>query len=299
MRVRQIWTNPDILKFCQRTGQPDPVEAIKNAARGLVARSEIRHPPFSPFLLSQFQRVCRAELRPIGFDACLIPVDGGYEVHICKDHSEARRNFSMAHELGHLLVMDPASAPKGARRETNIGSRVVDQEELLCDIAASELLFPTPFFEADAQVGGPSLSCVLELANLYKASIAATLRRFVESGIWKCFFLVWSIGNRGPGPKLKLDQIIANVPQPPYKTAVSIRDETRILTAMESRNIVRGREWLKFDDVVEDRYYLETIRIGSSSKLRLLSMVITEPNAGRWFTRRKITDPQLRLPRVP
>ena len=297
MRVQRTWSNPDVLKFCQRTGQPDPVEAIKNAARGLIARSQIDHPPFSPFLMGQFQRVLRVELRPIGFDACLMPVDGGYEVHICKDHSEARRNFSMAHELGHLL-MDPGGAPKGARRETNIGFSAADEEELLCDIAASELLLPAPFFEADAQVGGPSLSSVLELASLYKSSIAATTRRFVASGVWRCFFLVWSVGNVGSDPKLKLDQIIANAPRLPYKSAVSLRDGTRILGALEKRNIVRGREWLKFDDVIEDQYYLETIRIGASTKPRLLSMVITELDAGLWTTTRRTADAQLRLPRL-
>jgi hypothetical protein len=293
------WKDPAVRAFCERTRCEDPVRSIKAEALALVARSGIVRAPFSPFILGSLKGVLRVKFEPIGFDACLIPMTGGFEVRICSSHPETRQTFSMAHEVGHLLMMDPASPLRTARRETNIGSGAsIQEEEFLCDIAASELLLPSPFFEADAQVAGPSLSSVLDLTGMYKASLTATIRRLVASGLWRCFFLVWSIADAKRGPKLKLDQIVASRFQLSSKADVSLRDETRILNALETGNIIRGQEWLKFSDYIEDRYYLETIRIGSPTKPRLLSMVIMEPGAGRWSPRRKTTDPQLPLHRL-
>jgi hypothetical protein len=52
--------------------------------------------------------------------------------------------------------------------------------EVLCDIAASELLLPKRFFSPDLEAGGLALDCIEELASLYEASVEATALRAVD-----------------------------------------------------------------------------------------------------------------------
>ena len=186
MEIRRLWKNRDVFALCKKSGCADPLQAIKAKARDLVTRSGASRPPFSPFLMGSLQGVVKVRFRPIGFDACLIPVDRGFEVHICSNHPESRQNFSMAHEVGHLFFMESTGEPGTARRDKRIGYHTIDdEEEYLCDIAASELIFPGPFFDDDVDKVGPSLRGVLELANLYRASLQATALKYAATGIWK------------------------------------------------------------------------------------------------------------------
>jgi hypothetical protein len=245
--------------------------------------------------MGALRRVLKVEFRPIGYDACLIPVKGGFEVHICRDHSEGRRNFSMAHEVGHILMMESTGQFKMTRREKKIGSYTVqEEEEYLCDEAASELVFPRPYFDDDVHRHGPTLRGVLDLAKEYRASLEATARRFVASGEWRCFFLFWKRGRTNPNRRLTVEAFIANGGPSISKNEIFLCDGGKALSAWESGRIVKGRQPMKFGEV-EENYYMETLRIGSKTHPRFLSMVITEPLAGSWRRPRTQRDPQLNL----
>jgi hypothetical protein len=240
-------------------------------------------------------RVTKVKFKPIGFDACLIPTDDGFEVLIRSDHPRSRQNFSMAHELGHLLFMQATGVAKEARRERNIGSSPVDQEEeYLCDVAASELLLPSPFFEESVRQAGPSLGEVMRLANLYQTSLQATVRRFVGSGVWRCFFLFWTLDSREQRRSLGLESIFAKGRFDVSKEEVALLDESEVLRTLESGTIVARTEWLKLGDF-KTKYYMESIGIGNRARRRILSMVVTEPAAGLWRRARTSSNPQLNL----
>ncbi len=275
-QLRTVWKSPAVVGFCERSGSPDPVRAIKQKALELVARSGISRPPFSPFALASLQGVVRVKFRPMGFDACLIPVSGGFEVHICSTHSKARQNFSMAHEVAHLFFMEATSERRRALRDTGIGANNVDQEEeYLCDVAASELIFPEPFFNRDVYHSGPSILGVVELAKLYAASLQATAHKFTATGIWKCAFVFWKLARTDSGYKLVADRCITrNGVSRVRKDQVVLLDDSKILGAVGKRGIVRGRQLIRFGEI-EDDYYLEWIQIGSKKHPRFLSIIVS------------------------
>ena len=279
-QTRRVWKSPDVLALCEKLGESDPMAAMKARAQALVARSGISRPPFSPFIMGSLLGITRVQFRPIGFDAGLVPISKGYEVQICSNHPQARKNFSMAHEIGHIFLMEAAGQQRPARRETKIGTHTMnDEEEFLCDFCASQLLLPSPFFEDDLYAGGASLRNVLELTKLYRASLHATILRFAQARIWKCFFLFWRTYPDASGRKLFVERsVTGSAAMPAYKEEIFLRDESRLLAAIGSRRILRGREWLTLGEA-EDKYYLETIQIGPPKQPRFLSMVVTEPYA--------------------
>jgi hypothetical protein len=292
---QRIWKSSCAQALCAQLGTADPVEATRRSARALIARVGSSRPPFSPFAMAGALSITKVKFKPIGFDACLIPTNEGFEVLIRSDHPRSRQNFSMAHELGHLLFMQATGVAKEARRERNIGSNPVDQEEeYLCDIAASELLLPSPFFEDSVRQAGPSLTEVMRLAKLYEASLQATIRRFVGSGVWKCFFLLWRLDSREQHRSLELESIFANGRLDVPKDEVALLDESEVLRTLENGTIVRRTEWLRLGDF-KAKYYMESIRIGGRARRRVLSMVVTEPGAGLWHRPRTSSNAQLNL----
>ncbi len=296
LQIRRIWKSPSVLALCEQVGESDPLAAMRARAQALVARSGISGPPFSPLIMGSLQGVRRIEFRPIGFDACLIPVSTGFEVHICSNHPEGRQNFSMAHEIGHIFLIEATGHPRTTRREIKIGTHTLDnEEEYLCDFAGSQLLLPSPSFEDDVYAYGPSLRTVLELAKLYRASLQATVLRFVQARIWKCFFLFWKMAPVAGDRQIFVERCVTRGDVGPVlKDEIFLRDEARLLAAIGSRRIIRGREQLSFGGD-EDQYYIETIQIGTVRQPRLLSMVVTEPFAEYAVRRRRLPDQQLGL----
>ena len=136
------WTNESVLAFA---GERDPLEAVEEAARNVVfdaVENGWEGPPFDPFELARIlgiEVVPKDELR----DARTIPLGGG-EVAIEYNPSRPRPRlrFSLAHEIAHTLFPDVA---KIARYRDNPAAGPPDgwQLELLCNVAAAELLMPT------------------------------------------------------------------------------------------------------------------------------------------------------------
>lgn len=298
--LQRVWKSSAALALCEHTGYPNPVDAIEAKARDLVSQSGISRPPFSPFSMGFLKGIVQVKFKPIGFDACLIPVRGGFEVHICSLHTRGRQAFSMAHEIGHLFFIEVMGEPKTAYRDKNIGlNRIGDEEEYLCDIAASELIFPSPFFDTDLYERGPSLRSLLEIRALYSASLHATVLRFARKSLWKCTFLFWKLGRPDSKRKLEVDRCITQHSlTPSFKDEIFLRDESRVLGALGTKKIIRGREWLKLGGE-EDRYYMETVQVGSPAQPRLLSIVVAEPHAEYLVdSRRKISTQRTLFPQI-
>ncbi len=263
--------------LCESTGYLDPVEAIRFRSLRLIGEAQIKNPPFSPFVLSSRLGVRSVVFSPIGFDACLLPVTGGYEVQICSAHSRVRQNFSMAHELGHIFFFEVTGSPKAARRETRIGMNKRDhEEEFLCDYAASELLMPSTHFFRDVRNFGPSIASLFELASRYQTSLQATAIKFAEMGLWKCAFVHWrsTVGNSSIDFEVESCTKLGGLRLPICK-GIRLSDKKHLAAAVESGKTIRGRESFRLGNI-EETYYIESIRLGSKSSPRVLSMIFAD-----------------------
>ena len=181
MSVAIRWTNPSVRMFMSTTGTEDPVREVARRAQdwALEAIEEgWSGPPFDPLELAarhSVELVARQDLE----DARLVSVEGRPRIEFNPNRRPARVRFSVAHELGHLLFADYAERPR--HRGAEAASRKADdwQLELLCNLAAAELLMPEG---ALAQRDPAELSLVhlLDLRSQFGVSTEALLNRIVR-----------------------------------------------------------------------------------------------------------------------
>lgn len=123
---------------------------------------------------------------PVSCDGCLMRVGNSWGILVnARIRSESRRNFTIAHEIGHyLLERDTVETSplyqqfNSVITEQNSTHKEVHaylQSEQRANQFAVELLMPTPIFSVDssshAQVGFPAIA---ELAAQYGTSLTST-----------------------------------------------------------------------------------------------------------------------------
>ena len=84
-----------------------------------------------------------AELQPDG--------KGGVLLRLNRDRPLTRQRFSVGHEITHTFFPGYAAKVQCRKPKSRDWSDPEDVLEVLCDIGASELVFPLPWFEQDAR----------------------------------------------------------------------------------------------------------------------------------------------------
>ncbi len=135
------WTNQNVLGFASNH---DPIELITQKAKDKVLnaiQNGWQGPPFDPFQLADqlgIQTIPREDV----LDARLIPVGRNHlNIEYNPNRSRGRLRFSIAHEIAHSLF---PNCHEQVRNRTLHSTKDEDewQLELLCNIAAGELLMP-------------------------------------------------------------------------------------------------------------------------------------------------------------
>ena len=173
--MSHYWTNDSVLDFA---GNRDPIEAIEEVAQQTVFEAVEKGwegPPFDPFELAHIRGIeviPRNELR----EARTVPVGGG---RIVIEYNPARPRhrvrFSIAHEVAHTLFADVGER---ARYRHNLAEGDADswQLEMLCNVAAAELLMPTETL-AGLRDKPQQIEDILALRSTFGVSVEALLRR--------------------------------------------------------------------------------------------------------------------------
>lgn len=106
-------------------------------------------------------------------------------------HASVRQNFTVAHELAHLLLHDQEQlhldrAFPTVRMRDDVSSQGVDDAEKEANLFAAELLMPEPFLRADLAGQGPldlyDDDFIPELARKYGVSVQALTFRLQYLG---------------------------------------------------------------------------------------------------------------------
>lgn len=130
-------------------------------------------------------------------DAMLIPLGDHYVIALNELTQRSRQTYSLAHEIGHLVVFQDGKFKSGmecAVRYRN-GSRQngnVD-EERLCEAIAAELLMPTELFEKEVRNLGYTLRNIPILSKVFNTSITSTAIKFWEVIREPCILIRWYI----------------------------------------------------------------------------------------------------------
>ena len=154
-----------------------------------------------------------------GIDAMLIPLPDGYSIVINEQAPNTRRDYSLAHELGHIMLLKVESSTEGLPNGTRFRSSVAANdkwkaEERLCDAIAAELVMPEKMFAAELRKLGRSLQHLCRLAEHFGTSLTATAIRYWELLPEPCQLIrwrpstpkrkvitpAWQMRNKSPGP---------------------------------------------------------------------------------------------------
>jgi hypothetical protein len=148
------WTHESIGPLLQLG---DPVEVIVGRARELVFQASEEGwsgPPFDPLRLADLLGVKVVPHEDV-FDARLVATPRGTRIEYNPNRPAGRIRFSVAHEIGHLLFEDHADAVRHRRAAHEDGDNW--QLELLCNLAAAEIIMPIGSF---SEVDHANLSLV-------------------------------------------------------------------------------------------------------------------------------------------
>ena len=138
IRGEHNWTNPSVLTLAQ--GRDDPVAVIIEKVRIIILNAvELgwSGPPFDPFHLAGILKIPVIPRDDV-LDARLVPSGTGSRIEFNPNRPPGRIRFSMAHEIAHTLFPDYRSAI----RHRGVSRGDTWQAELLCNVAAAEILMP-------------------------------------------------------------------------------------------------------------------------------------------------------------
>ena len=177
--------------FSHSFGAAAPEQAIVAACQHLRDRiKQARLPDSITGYLDAYGIM--AEFAPIASDSRLDVRDGRYVILVRGEGSLAksqfdvatasnRQRFSVAHELGHLLLIESLGTDTEKIRalaDPDVWERV----ESLCDLAASALLIPLEQLIQHVRSYGIGVLSIISLASAAGVSREVVLRRFVSTG---------------------------------------------------------------------------------------------------------------------
>ncbi len=156
-------------------------------AREVLAHYGVGHrPQIDPWMLADALGVPVFDSNRLE-DGCVTWVDGRPIVMLALGAPLERRRFTLAHELGHVLLRtDQLASPTLLATQNAFHS-----EEILCDALAGALLMPRAWVSGSFRRTPHSLSVVQTLARTAGVSLSAALVRLREIHHWQRTLLQW------------------------------------------------------------------------------------------------------------
>lgn len=167
------------------TGEDDPFEAVRVKARRVITDYVAlfgEQPPFNLKAVASVRGLHWSDDDPrFSPDSEIAPeADGRVVLRVNKSRPESRQRFSIGHEIGHTLFPEYQLAVRCRKGVDRNWAEPEDLLETLCDVAASELMFPNPWFRDRILALEVTAANVAQLSADYLASRDATVRRLVE-----------------------------------------------------------------------------------------------------------------------
>lgn len=222
-----VWTNPSVRGFAGTADPLDKMLAVSRKMMAAAADSGLDGPPFDPFRLAEMlglglrARADVADARvnadttgvrstpdaPLrGFVSAPVPLVIEYN----PTRPRGRMRYNLAHELAHVLFPDVAEA---ARHRTGAGA-VPGYEgddswqlELLCNVAAAELLMPTEAIAGIVDID-PDIDFIMTQRKRYDVSTEALLRRLASATSRPLAVIAASRVADSPSAALRVEYVI-------------------------------------------------------------------------------------------
>ena len=129
-------------------------------------------PPINVHMVAERMGVREISVKSLLEDGRLEHRPGATRIVLNEASSPQRRRFTLAHELGHLLLVHPESSVTALRTYPNL-----NDEERFCDAFAGSLLLPRSWITATFGSAPPSIATLRAIADRANTSLAATAVR--------------------------------------------------------------------------------------------------------------------------
>ncbi len=201
------WTNKSVLSFA---GGEDPIKKIEKTAREIAIRAIDKGwsgPPYDPIRLADFLKtpvVPRDDIR----DARTVPHGSkGSVIEFNPSAPRWRVRFSIAHEIAHTFFPDCGQRIRNRSVHTDVTGDDW-QLELLCNLAAAELLMPIGSFSS-LKTDSLTIEHMLTLKQEYDVSMEAILMRVAKLRDEPCAVFFATRIESGPSKdSYRLDYIV-------------------------------------------------------------------------------------------
>ncbi len=167
---------------------------VLQRTRRAFQRASGEFPPTNLELIGKNLGVHSIKKEPIALEGLLVWEEGKYSIKVRRDRPPARQRFTIAHELGHLIVREAgnlALRPTQARMSVPCAEHAWEEE--LCDYVAAQLLIPDDWAWAFVNARRPDFSTIAEMARLCETSLEVAARRLVEEARGRCRLLWWKL----------------------------------------------------------------------------------------------------------
>ncbi len=181
-------------------------DALRDKARKLVDPQISMGPPYNPWLIAKILDVQVQQEDLKGIDGYVEVIDGNYRA-VIGNSADVRMRFTLAHELGHVVLM--RSAAKGQSlaltrfRAPNLMETLHQdpEEEALCNDFAAELLMPFDQVKPLIQHTAHTPTAVWHINRKFRVSIQAAATRIVDiEGRFRSAVSLWDRTTRWPMP---------------------------------------------------------------------------------------------------
>jgi len=174
------------------------IEKIERRARQLLSDAKVTGPAVDVRAVAKF---LRASIRPVEADenisGAIVREGDQITIGINSAHPITRKRFTIAHELGHLVLHDAeakvdhryAQAPRDgiqlAALRNRVSSEAVDPREIEANRFAASLLMPAHFLEGSLHSYKLPLgdADIIRLAREYNVSVQAMNYRLMNLGV--------------------------------------------------------------------------------------------------------------------
>lgn len=135
-----------------------------------------------------------AHYRPLGVDGLLQETESGYVAVIDSTVKPSRQRFTLAHEIGHLMLYKTTGLSQSFGHVSLAERKGIDSSEVeeLCDHFASELIMPSEAWCELISSQGFSLGTLKRLTEMFGVSTTSGACRMVEVSEIDCAIIIWS-----------------------------------------------------------------------------------------------------------
>ncbi|MCL4498788.1 MAG: ImmA/IrrE family metallo-endopeptidase [Chloroflexi bacterium] len=167
---------------------------IRSLADELLRNANISEPPVLIHKIAKSQGV-RLFLQPFDgeMSGFIAQKDDNVVIGVNTSHAKVRQRFTIAHELGHMLLHEQGEVHVDRKfhikLRNNVSSQGVDPDEVEANLFAAEILMPKQFIDHDLQgisdVDLLDTEVIDGLAERYDVSTQAIMFRLVALGYIK------------------------------------------------------------------------------------------------------------------